>query len=260
MTTKYIEELFSLENKTALVIGGKGKIGSEISSSLAQSKCKVYVGSRSSKVEAQKKEFYDSLEIEILKMDASKEDEVIEITERIEKETDGIDILVNCSAWRPLTKFLDDSVENWEESIKTNSSAIFVPSRYIGRKMCERKKGSIINISSIYGLVAPTMSIYEGSDFETEPDYPFLKSGTIGLTKYFSSYFAKSNVRVNAVAPGGVENNQPEGFIKKYNYHVPMNRMANSQDIVGAVIYYASDASAYVTGTVLPIDGGWTAI
>lgn len=252
--------MFSLKNKTALVIGGKGKIGLEISYGLSEYGAKVYVASRDIKLPRGIKNKFDDLGIKILKMDASNEDDVNSVVEKIINDAGNIDILVNSSAWRPQTNFIDDSIENWEKSIKINSNAIFIPSRVIGRKMAIGNGGSIINISSIYGITAPPMSIYEDCDFQTEPDYPFLKAGCIGLSKYLSSYFAKDNVRVNVIAPGGIFNKQPEGFTKRYNAMVPMKRMASAKDIVGACIFLASDASSYVTGVVIPVDGGWTAV
>lgn len=252
--------MFSLNNKNALIIGGKGKIGFEISCGLARQGAKVFVASRDIDMSHETEKIFNNLNIEVIQMDASKEDEVISVVDYINSVSGNIDILVNSSAWRPSRNFMEDSIEDWEMSIRVNSSAIFVPSRIIGKKMAKNNKGSIINISSIYGITAPPMSIYEDCDFETEPDYPFLKSGCIGLSRFFSSYFAKDNVRVNVVAPGGVFNDQPEGFTKKYNKMVPMNRMASAKDIVGAVLFLSSDASSYVTGIVLPVDGGWTSV
>ena len=125
--------------------------------------------------------------------------------------------------------------------------------------MCKQGFGSIVNISSIYGLGSPLKSLYHGSNLLTEPDYPFLKGGTIALTKYLASFFAEFNVRVNAIAPGGVFNNQPDSFVSNYNSRIPMGRMASGLDIANAVNYLLSDQSSYVTGVVLPVDGGWSA-
>jgi NAD(P)-dependent dehydrogenase (short-subunit alcohol dehydrogenase family) len=252
--------MFSLKNKIALVIGGAGKIGFEISCAMAAQGAKVYVASRSVKLDSAISDIFSQLDIESIEMDASKEVDVNRAVEQIGLNYGAIDILVNSSAWRPLTKFMDDSIENWENSMKVNSSAIFVPLRIIGRQMAAKGNGSIINISSIYGICAPPMSIYEDCDFETEPDYPFLKAGCIGISKYFSSYFAQKSVRVNVIAPGGVSNNQPEAFTRRYNERVPMKRMATAKDIAGAAVFLASDESSYVTGIVLPVDGGWSAI
>ena len=155
---------------------------------------------------------------------------------------------------------MDDSIDNWDLSMTTNARGSFIINRLFGNAMAEQGSGSIINISSIYGVVAPDMSIYEGSNFETEPDYPFIKGGLIMLSKYLASYYAKKNVRVNVIAPGGLYNNQPEPFLSKYKAKVPMGRMAVEDDLKGPALFLASDLSSYVTGTVLPVDGGWTSI
>lgn len=257
MTT---QNLFSLKNKVALVLGGKGKIGFEISCALSESGAKVISASRNIQREKDKIDLFSSLNIESIELDATEEDKVRKAVKNIEIDHGPVDILVNCTSVRPMKKFMQDSVENWQSSVMINSSALFVPSRIIGDKMAELGSGSIINISSIYGLNSPPMRLYEDVDFITEPDYPFVKSGSIGFSKYLSSYYATKNVRVNVVAPGGVFNNQPKEFIDNYNEIVPMGRMAEAKDIVGAVIYLASDASQYVTGIVLPVDGGWSSI
>ena len=252
--------MFSLSNKVALVIGGKGLIGAEVSIALAGQGAKVFVASRSQEIDKELESKFNKNKVNVISLDASVEAEVSSAVKDIISNHGHIDILVNCSAWRPSKEYMNDTPETWEESIKVNSSAMFFPSRIIGKEMAKKGSGSIINISSIYGIVSPPMSLYDNCDFQTEPDYPFLKAGSIGLTKYLSSYFAESNVRVNAIAPGGVANNQPTGFTDRYKYHVPMKRMASPADIVGAVFFYASDEYSYVTGTVLPVDGGWTAV
>jgi NAD(P)-dependent dehydrogenase (short-subunit alcohol dehydrogenase family) len=253
-------KLFSVNNKVAIIIGGKGKIGFEISCALSELGAKVIVASRNKSKDRNIIEKFKSLKIEDLIIDAANEKDVKKAVLYVEKKYGAIDVLINCASWRPMTKFMDDSVENWERSIKQNSSALFVPSRIIGKIMAEKNFGSIINISSIYGINAPPMSIYENCDFITEPDYPYIKSGCIGFSKYLSSYFAKNNVRVNVVAPGGVSNNQSLEFTNNYNKIVPMGRMADVKDIVGVIIFLSSDASRYITGTVIPVDGGWTSI
>ena len=126
--------------------------------------------------------------------------------------------------------------------------------------MSSQGGGSIINISSIYGMVAPDMSIYEGSDFETEPDYSFIKGGIISFSKYLSAYDSKKNVRINCISPGGFFNNQGEPFLSKYIEKTPLGRMASHDDMKGIALFLASEASSYITGSVIPVDGGWTAI
>ena len=254
------QSLFSLENKVALVLGGRGKIGFEISRALSENGAKVISASRNKLQEKDKIDLFNSLNIESIELDATDEYQVRKAVKSIEDGYGSIDILVNCTSVRPMKKFMRDTLENWQSSMQINSSALFVPSRIIGDKMAELGSGSIVNISSSYGLNSPPMRLYQDVDFITEPDYPFVKSGGIGFSKYLSSYYAADNVRVNVVAPGGVFNNQPKEFLDKYNEIVPMGRMAETRDIVGAVIYLASDASQYVTGIVLPVDGGWSSI
>jgi len=155
---------------------------------------------------------------------------------------------------------MEDSVENWDKSMSVNARGLFITCRAFGNVMAKRGSGSIINISSIYGMVAPDMKIYEGSDFETEPDYPFTKGGTIMFSKYLASYYADRNVRVNCIAPGGFYNNQSEPFLTKYTEKTLLTRMAKHDDMKGVALFLASRASEYITGCVIPVDGGWTAV
>jgi NAD(P)-dependent dehydrogenase (short-subunit alcohol dehydrogenase family) len=119
--------------------------------------------------------------------------------------------------------------------------------------------GSIINLASIYGIVAPDFSIYEGTELTMPVAYASIKAGIIALTKYIATYFGHDNIRANTVSPGGIYDNQPPSFVDKYSRKTPLGRMGNPSEIVGAVIYLASDASSFVTGHNLTVDGGWTA-
>ena len=154
---------------------------------------------------------------------------------------------------------LEDSIDNWNKSISKNSTAIFLPCKEVGKFMCEKNSGSIINVSSIYGLGAPLKSLYKNTTITTEPDYPFIKGGTIALTKYLASFYGEYNVRVNAIAPGGIYNNQEKAFLKNYSERIPLGRMATEEDVSNIIIFLLSDLSSYITGTVIPIDGGWSA-
>ena len=134
-----------------------------------------------------------------------------------------------------------------------------------GNEMAKNKNGSIINISSIYGIVSPDQSLYEykrrnGDDFYKPVAYSVSKSGMLNLTRYLSVYWASKNIRVNTLTLGGVYNNQDKEFLNNYTNRVPMKRMANPDDFIGAIVYLSSDASKYTTGSNLIIDGGWTAI
>ena len=258
----HIEKLFSLEGQCAVVIGGSGKIGFPMAEALAEAGAKVYIASRSPKnfQSAVDKICSQGLDAEGVMLDQSSEESVIEVVNAITKDFRAPDILINAGCSRPMKKFFYDSVDNWDKSMQENARGIFITARVFGESMAKNGKGSIINISSIYGLVAPDMNIYEGSDFETEPDYAFLKGGIISFSKYLASYYAKKEVRVNCISPGGFYNNQPEPFLSKYIAKTPMGRMAEHDDMKGVALFLASDASRYITGSVIAVDGGWTIV
>lgn len=251
---------FSVKNKNVLILGGTGKIGLPLSIEFSKLGSNVFVSSRSKNIPDYSSKLFDSHNIKYFPMDVSDESALNNCIEKIINQFGEIDVLINLVSYRPMKKFMEDSSENWTKSIVSNSLAAFLPTRLIGKRMVSNQSGSIINFSSIYGLVSPPMRLYKDCDFETEPDYPFIKSGIIGLTKFFSSYYALHGVRVNVIAPGGVFNNQQEGFLSKYKEYTPMGRMADPDDILGLAVFLASDASKYITGTVIPVDGGWTAV
>ena len=256
----HINELLSLEGKVAVVVGGAGKIAFPMAEALAESGALVYIASTNEEnyKSAVKKLVDSGLNAKGIRLDISDEENVLQAIETIREESKTPDVLINSGCNRPMRKFMKDSVENWDRSMNVNARGLFVTCRAFGNAMAEQGSGSIINISSIYGLVAPDMKVYEGSDFETEPDYPFLKGGTIMFSKYLASYYANAGVRVNCIAPGGFFNDQPEPFLTKYTNKVLMGRMACHDDMKGAALFLASRASDYITGSVVPVDGGWT--
>lgn len=258
----HINEILSLKKRVAVVIGGAGKIGFPMSEALAEAGAMVYIASsREESYEPAVRKLTDAgLEARGIRLDMSDEKSVLQALGTIRQESKIPDILINSVCIRPMRKFMEDSVENWDLSMSVNARGIFITCRAFGNAMVEQGTGSIINISSIYGLVAPDMKIYEGSDFETEPDYPYTKGGTIMFSKYLASYYAKEGIRVNCIAPGGFFNNQKEPFLSKYINKIPMNRMAYHDDLKGIAVFLASKASNYITGAVIPVDGGLTVI
>jgi len=258
----HINELFSLKGKCAIVIGGAGKIGLPMSEALLEAGATVYIASRSKEnyktiIEKFKQKGLDAKGITL---DQSNEKSVNKSIKIIKDDGHSPDILINCGYSRPMKNFFHDSVENWDKSMEVNARGIFITCRAFGNEMALSRGGSIINISSIYGMVAPNMNIYENLDFETEPDYPFIKGGIISFSKYLSSYYAKSNVRVNCVSPGGFFNNQPKLFIDNYTSKTLSGRMANHDDMKGVAVFLASEASSYITGSIITVDGGFTTI
>tara|TARA_B110000008_G_C16958536_1_gene559185 strand:+ start:864 stop:1643 length:780 start_codon:yes stop_codon:yes gene_type:complete len=258
----HINNLFSLKGGCALVIGGAGKVGFPMAEALAEAGARVYIASRSAENYQLAVDRLKSLGLDVIgiAVDQSNESSVKQALKFISDGYKTPDILINSGCDRPMTKFYNDSIENWDKSMEVNSRGLFVTCRIFGNAMALQRKGSIINISSIYGMVAPDMGIYDGVNFETEPDYPFVKGGIIAYSKYLSSYYAKNNVRVNCISPGGVFNDQKEPFLSNYEKKTPLGRMANPNDMKGIALFLASEASSYITGSVIPVDGGWTAV
>jgi NAD(P)-dependent dehydrogenase (short-subunit alcohol dehydrogenase family) len=183
-----------------------------------------------------------------------------------------VDVLVNNAAVNEKveapaagapTGFEDYPLEEWERSLRVNLTGTFLCCQALGAAMARAGRGSIVNISSTYGLVAPDQSLYlrpDGSQaFRKSAAYPVTKGGVLALTRYLAAYWGKHGVRVNALCPGGVHNGQDPHFVARYCERTPLGRMAQPGDYEGAIVYLAGDASAYVTGAALVVDGGFTA-
>ena len=258
----HIRDLYSLKNKCAVVVGGTGKIGFPISLALAEAGADVAIASRNKERRRGAAEDLKArgLSAQSFEMDQSDEQSVLACLQEITEKFKTPDILVNCAVGRPMKKNFEDSAENWDRSMAVNSRGLFITCRAFAKAMKQHGGGSIINISSIYGMNAPDQNLYKGTELQTDPDYPFIKGGMIAFSKYLASFFAKDNVRVNCIAPGGFFNNQPEPFLSRYIKKVPMGRMAQPDDIKGITVFLASDASSYITGAVIPLDGGLTIV
>ncbi|NQU31743.1 MAG: SDR family oxidoreductase [Bacteroidetes bacterium] len=258
----HIKELLSLDGLCAVVIGGKGKVGYPMAEALAEAGARVYIASPSATDEdkAIKDLKEKGLNVFGKALNQSDESDIESLVSSIESDYKTPDILINSGVERPMKKFVNDDSAAWDRSMEVNARGLFLTCRTFGRRMAIIGGGSIINIASIYGLVAPDQSIYEGTDMNTEPDYSYTKGGMIMFSKYLASYFAQHDVRVNCIAPGGMFNNQDESFIEKYIQKVPMRRMAYPDDMKGIAVFLASSASKYITGAVIPVDGGLTII
>ena len=244
----------SLEGKEVIIFGGAGKIGLPISMGLSKVGANVTIASRNAtKLEiAKPKE--EKINLKVLDLDATDEDAMRALFASGVKYNGCI----FCSTIRPMTEFLNSDIEKWRLSVLHNSTSLYLSNLLAAEHMKSNKGGSIINVSSIYGIRAPDPNIYIGTEMGTEPDYPFLKGGMIALTNYMAVMYGKSGVRFNCIAPGGLEGDQPNIFKQRYRSKVPLDRMMQCSDLIGPVQFLLSDMSAYVTGCTIPIDGGFT--
>jgi NAD(P)-dependent dehydrogenase (short-subunit alcohol dehydrogenase family) len=261
-----MNELFSLKNKTAIVTGAGGLLGRQHCDALLSAGAVVVACD----VNDLNKGNFDS-DICFIKADITDPESIKNLKKTVIRDFGGIDILVNNAALNdkfedPLSAKENSMFENyplelWNRSLEVNLTGTFLCSQIIGKAMVEKGKGSIINIASTYGLVAPNQDLYQKDGeqmFYKSVSYPVTKAAVISLTKYLASYWGRSGVRVNSLSPGGVENKQDEFFIKNYSARTPLGRMAQPDDYKGAIIFLASDASSYMNGANLIVDGGYT--
>lgn len=181
-----------------------------------------------------------------------------------------IDVLANNAATKTadvrafFAPFEDYSLDTWRDVMGVNIDGMFLMAQAVGPHMIAAGRGSVIQTASIYGLVGPDSRIYEGSNYlggpiNTPAVYSASKAAVVGLTKWLATHWAPHGIRVNALVPGGVGSGQNSVFGEKYSARVPMGRMARAEEMVGPMLFLASDAASYVTGQVLAADGGWTA-
>jgi NAD(P)-dependent dehydrogenase (short-subunit alcohol dehydrogenase family) len=256
-----LTDLFSLDGRVAVVTGGAGQLGAEIARELAARGAAVWIFDIA---KAPELEGVRSL--------------VVDVTDRaaVERATaelsDVPQILVNAAALdsppdapaADVGPFEDYPAELFDAVMDVNVKGTLFACQVIGGRMAEAGSGSIVNISSIYGMLSPVQEIYDfrragGEPFVKPVAYSVSKSALYNLTRYLATYWAKSGVRVNTLTLAGVWNDQPQEFVDAYTSRMPLGRMAEVREVVGPVVFLASDASSYVTGTNVVVDGGWSA-
>ena len=256
-------DLFRLNSKVALVTGGTGIVGAPIARALAEAGATVIVASRNLEncIAFANNLVKQGLQAEGEELDLSSQSSIRTLRDRILSRHDRLDIVFNNAVARAGGDLRHMSPADWEEAMRVNSTGLFLACQIFSEPMQAQRSGSIINISSIYGMVGPDFSIYKETSISNPVNYAFAKGGTIALTRYLASFLAPHGIRVNCLSLGGVRTGEtPAAFERNYRRRTLLNRMAGEEDIKGPALFLASDASSYVTGQNIPIDGGWTAI
>lgn len=272
--------LFDLHGRVALVTGGAGLLGKEFCQTLAQAGARIVVADLNgiaaiSLAEAINNRWGTSggsgdRQAIGLETNVAEPGSVREMILAALDAFGRLDILINSAVLDPkfdpqhgghTNSFEEYPLEAWNQAISVNLTGMFLCCQAAARPMLEQGAGVMINLSSIYGLTAPDQRLYqrEGQPPQYKPVYySVTKAGVLGLTKYLAAYYAGKNIRVNALTPGGVYNGHDEEFVQAYSARAVLGRMAQKDDMNGALLFLASDASAYMTGANLVVDGGWT--
>jgi NAD(P)-dependent dehydrogenase (short-subunit alcohol dehydrogenase family) len=256
-----VTDLFSLDGRLAVVTGGAGQVGGEIARGLGACGAKVAIFDIAEPAE-----------------DEGVQSFVFDVTDRaaIERATAELSgvphILVNAAALdsppdapaEEVGPFEDYPAESFDRVMQVNVKGTLLACQVIGARMADEGRGSIVNVSSIYGMLSPVQELYDfrrdsGETFFKPIAYSVSKSALYNLTRYLATYWAKSGVRVNTLTLAGVWNGQPQEFLDAYTARMPLGRMAEASEVVGPVVFLSSDASSYVTGANVVVDGGWSA-
>jgi 2-deoxy-D-gluconate 3-dehydrogenase len=267
-----VSELFNLNGRVALVTGGAGLLGEQFCRILVEAGARVGVVDVNTQGAQMVVKTLGDRHALALGVDITRPEEVIKAVAEVLDTFGRLDILVNSAALDPkfdsqhigehANAFETYPLEAWQQALNVNLTGMFLCSQAAVEPMLRQGKGVIINLCSIYGLVAPDQRIYqrEGQLPQYKPvTYTVTKAGVLGLTKYLAVYYGSKNIRVNALSPGGVFNDHDEEFVNSYSAHSVLGRMANKDEMNGALLFLASDASQYMTGANLIVDGGWTA-
>jgi NAD(P)-dependent dehydrogenase (short-subunit alcohol dehydrogenase family) len=276
----YAPDLFRLDGRVALVTGGAGLLGRRYCEALMQAGARVVVGDLDGQRAAALASELDSEAVLGLELDVTQPASVHESVGQAVRRFKRLDILVNNAALTVrggserlspadyFAPFEDYRLDVWEQALRTNLTGMLLCAQAAGRQMLVQAPpgGVIVNISSTYGVVAPDQRLYDGvkspyaeTGFNTPVSYAVTKTAVLGLTRYLATYWGGKQIRVNALTPHGVFDNHDETFVRNFVYRSPMGRMARNDEYRGALLFLVSDASSYMTGANLIVDGGWTA-
>jgi len=268
-----VPEFFDLSGRTAIVTGAAGLLGREFARTLAEAGAAVVAADvRREAVEHVTADLAEGgLTVRPAQVDVTSPSSVQSLVAEIERERGRLDVLVNSAALDPkfdtgeagkhTSSFEEFPLEAWNQGLAVNLTGMFLACQAAAGLMRRGGSGSIINICSTYGLVGPDQRIYQrpGEAPRYKPVvYSVSKAGVLGLTRYLAAYFAGTNIRVNALTPGGVFHDHDDEFVRSYSSRTVLGRMARKDEMNGALLFLASDASSYMTGSNLVVDGGWT--
>lgn len=250
----YLNSLFDIANKTVLITGVSGQLGMELCKSYLSAGCTV-IGMDISK--------QDPIpdDVDFYHADICKKEDVQRVMSLVFEKYKKLDILVNNAGVSTFEPFEERPEEKIDYVMDVNLKGTFwcIQSYVAGVDKSQQHSGSIINVASFYGVISPDFRIYTDCARKNSEIYGATKAGVIQMTKYFAAHLAERNIRVNAISPGGIFNPaspQGEDFLKNYSFRCPMKRMADANEMVGAILYFSGKASSYTTGQNLVIDGG----
>jgi NAD(P)-dependent dehydrogenase (short-subunit alcohol dehydrogenase family) len=243
-----------LKNKIIIVTGGNGLLGKEILKNISEEGGTPICAD----VIINKQSHYDQIYCDI-----SSEESIENLLNEVIKKYNKIDGLVNNAYPRTNDWHLDFEkikLDSWKKNIDLQLNSNFVIIQKVTKYMKKNKSASIVNMSSVYGVIGPDFSIYEGTEMTMPAAYSAIKGGLISFTRYLASYYGKDSININCISPGGILDDQPMKFVKNYTKKIPLQRMGHPSDISPAVVFLLSDESSYITGQNIIIDGGLTAI
>lgn len=261
-----------LKNKVVVITGGTGQLGAAYSKFLCEHGASIVIADIN---EAKCISLAEELNTDYnnnscgIRCDLSNENDVKFLFMEVEKKYSKVDSIINNAAATAeylkkrgavFSNFEEYPLDLWKEVIDINLTGAFLVCREGGKIMKKRSSGSIINVSSTYGVVGPDHEIYDDMDFKSFASYSASKAGIHGLTRWLATYWGSSNIRVNTLVPGGVQNDSHNSiFVDRYSAKTPLKRMARIEDMLGIIFYLVSDSSSYSTGQQFFVDGGWTA-
>lgn len=266
------KDWFEVRGKVVIITGGAGMLGQEYARALSRAGAHAIIADVDEKAAKAVAASVKGAEAMAVRLDLTEPDSVQEMVQSVCASFGRIDALVNNAALDPKFdpahhgrqrhRFEDYPLELWNESLMVNLTGMFLCTQAVAADMLERKYGVIVNISSIYGLVGPDQRLYQqkgGQPAYKPVTYSVTKSAVLGFTRYLATYWAGKGIRANTLTLGGVYNEHEEDFVQRYSWRTPLGRMAHKSEYCGALIFLLSDASAYMTGANLIVDGGWTA-